>query len=142
MPTLLSRIELIALLLAASLVAGMGGSAIAQETSAGGDQDNIHIGRGVICDTQEQATRFTMLIVDRELDQALVMVNREVANPSACGMAVIAFRSGKEVADIHNDKGTFKIIEIVVMAAATDEGWHMVAPRTQYTAVSEIGMKI
>ncbi len=102
----------------------------------------VQIGQGIVCDTEQQAQRFAALIPERGADGAMDAVNKEANNPLACGMAMIAFKPGRHVGDVHNDKGTFKIMEIQIFAAATPQGWRTVNGATQFTAMPVEGLDI
>ena len=117
--------------------------------SAGGpaplvlDQNQVHIGSGVICDTQDEVHRFVSLMANNDTGGALQIVNREKENPLACGMATVAFRAGKEHAEVSNGKGSFKIVEIEVIAGTANGKWHAITPRrTQFTAIPLPGINI
>ena len=117
--------------------------------SAGGptplalDKNQVHIGSGVICDTQDEVQRFVSLMANTDAGGALQIVNREKENPLACGMATVAFRAGKELGEVSNGKGSFKIVEIEVLAGTANGKWHAITPRrTQYTAIPIPGIDI
>src|ERR1043165_7174795 len=64
----------------------------------------ISVGRAIICDTSEQAQRFVALRNGgSELTQALQVINKESANPTACGAAVVAFRAGEAIGSVRVD---------------------------------------
>jgi hypothetical protein len=103
----------------------------------------VQIGKGIVCDTEQQAQRFAALLADRGgAGAALDTVNKEANNPLACGMAMIAFKPGRHVGDVHNDKGTYKIMEIQIFAAATPQGWRTVNGATQFAAMPVEGIEI
>lgn len=97
-----------------------------------GDNSGVQIGKGIMCDTEQQAQRLADLMANKDPEEAMNTVNKEADNPLACGMAVVAFQTGKHIGDVHNEKGTFKIMEIKVIAAATPEGWRTVDGTTQF----------
>ena len=105
--------------------------------------DQIQVGTGIICDTQDEVTRFVQIIGEHDANGAIETVNREAANPIACGLATVAFKVGKEVGNIRTGKGTYKIMEIDIVAAASQEGsWRMITPRKQFTAIRLNGYDI
>ena len=106
------------------------------------NSDRIHVGSGVICDTQDEVTNFVRLMSEHDPSGALQKVNQEAATPMACGMATIAFRSGKNLGEVHTDKGTFNIMEIEIVAGSVNGNWQMVPRRTQYTAIPVAGYDI
>jgi hypothetical protein len=119
----------------------LGAPALAGELSL--DRNKVHIGSGVICDTHEEVQRFVNLMASKDAGGALHTVNREKENPLACGMATVAFRTGKEHGEIRNGKGAYKILEIEVIAGTANGSWHMIVPkRTQFTAIPLPGVEI
>ena len=119
----------------------LGAPALSDEISL--DRNKVHIGSGVICDTQDEVQRFVNLMADKDAGGALQTVNRETENPLACGMATVAFRAGKEHGEVRNSKGSYKILEIEVIAGTANGSWHMIVPkRTQFTAIPLPGIEI
>ena len=132
------KIATIALLLTAATSTGM-----AAETPASLNIDpseEVRVGLGVACDTEDQIERYASLIGAKDSAEALQIVNDEAQNPRACGAVAIAYKISKQVTNVRNEKGSFRIVEIVVIAAASGNGgWQMVDPHpTQYIAVREI----
>jgi hypothetical protein len=60
----------------------------------------------------------------------------------ACGMATVAFRTGKSLGEMRTSKGSFNIYQIEVVAGAVDGSWHVVPSRTQFTAMAVKGIDI
>jgi hypothetical protein len=106
------------------------------------DSSKIHVGTGVICDTQDEATSFVRIMSDQDAGAALQQINSKSTKPMACGMATVAFRAGKTMGEIRTSKGSFNIVEIQVIAGAVDGSWRMVPNRTQFTAVAVKGLDI
>jgi hypothetical protein len=106
------------------------------------DSDQLHVGTGVICDTQDEATTFVKLMDKQDPDGALQAINRQAESPMACGMATVAFHTSKSLGEVRTDKGAFNIMEIEVIAGAVDGNWRMIPHRTQYTAVAVNGFDI
>jgi hypothetical protein len=107
------------------------------------DRSKMHIGSGVICDTHEEVQRFVNLMASKDAGGAVQAINREKANPLACGMATVAFRAGKDHGEVRNGKGSYKILEIEVIAGTANGSWHMIVPkRTQFTAIPLPGIEI
>jgi hypothetical protein len=118
-------------------------AALAGEISPSLDRNKVHIGSGVICDTQDEVKRFVSLMASKDAGGALQTVNRETEKPLGCGMATIAFRAGKEHGEMRNGKGSFKIVEIEVIAGTANGAWQMIVPRrTQFTAIPLPGVEI
>ncbi len=105
-------------------------------------EGKIHVGTGVICDTQDEATSFVRIMSDQDAGTALQEINSQSTTPMACGMATVAFRAGKNMGEIRTSKGSFNLVEIQVIAGAVDGAWRMVPNRTQFTAVAVEGLDI
>ncbi len=119
----------------------MGAPALSGELSL--DRGKMHIGSGVICDTHEEVQRFVNLMATKDAGGAVQAINREKENPLACGMATVAFRAGKDHGEVRNGKGSYKILEIEVIAGTANGSWHMIVPRrTQFTAIPLPGVEI
>ena len=119
----------------------LGAPALSQDFSI--DRDKVHIGSGVICDTHEEVQRFVNLMGSKDAGGAVQTVNREKENSLACGMATVAFRAGKDHGEVRNGKGSYKILEIEVIAGTANGSWHMIVPkRTQFTAIPLPGIEI
>lgn len=116
-------------------------SALAQESTSL-ESGNIQVGTGVICDTQDEASAFVRIMSEHDAGAALQEINGKSQAPMACGMATVAFRTGKSLGEIHTHKGAFNIYEIEVLAGAVDGSWHVVPNRKQYTAVAVKGLDI
>jgi hypothetical protein len=56
--------------------------------------NDVQVGRGVICDTKEQAERYVALFKDYAVE-ALTRVNAEAKTEHACGVAAIAYLPGQ-----------------------------------------------
>ena len=126
----------------ALLAAGAISAARADDVSLEPNSEKIHVGSGVICDTQDEVTNFVRLMSENDPSGALQRVNREASTPMACGMATVAFRAGKHLGEVHTDKGTYNIMEIEIVAGSVNGNWQMVPRRTQYTAIPVAGYDI
>ena len=126
----------------ALLAAGAISAARADDVSLEPNSEKIHVGSGVICDTQDEVTNFVRLMSENDPSGALQRVNREASTPMACGMATVAFRAGKHLGEVHTDKGTYNIMEIEIVAGSVNGSWQMVPRRTQYTAIPVAGYDI
>jgi hypothetical protein len=104
--------------------------------------EHVQVGTGVICDTQDEATSFVRIMTERDANSAMQEINGNSASPMACGMATVAFRTGKSLGEIRTTKGSFNILEIQVVAGAVDGSWRVVPNRTQYTAIAVKGYDI
>jgi hypothetical protein len=81
-------------------------------------------------------------MTERDADSAIQEINGKSTTPMACGMATVAFHTGKNVGEIRTSKGSFNILEIQIVAGAVDGSWRPVPGRTQYTAVAVKGFDI
>jgi hypothetical protein len=121
------RFALISLLLCAP--------AHAQETR-GVDTRDIEVGDTLVCDTQEQAERY-IAHFKGDPEVAIRAVNRELSDPSACGLMSAAFMRGPNVAAVSQGNISFQIARILVLGVAGPEGFRAVAPAPYFT-VSEV----
>ena len=103
----------------------------------------VSVGRAIICDTSEQAQRFIALRNGgSEMTQALQVINREAANPSACGTAVVAFRSGEAMGSVRVDGQLANIVKITVLAFNNGTNWSMVPATVQYAILVPEGIEV
>jgi hypothetical protein len=128
-----------AALLAASAIST---ATLADEQDVALESGNVQIGTGVICDTQDEATSFVRIMTERDANSAIQEINGKSASPMACGMATVAFHTGKSLGEIRTSKGSFNILEIQIVAGAVDGSWRVVPNRTQYTAIAVKGFDI
>lgn len=102
------------------------------------DRKSVEVGIGLICNSEAQVQRFlTLHLKDESPEIAIRVVNTEVADPSACSMAAIAFTRGKEATAVPAPGGQMRIIEIKIVAAQTPFGWQPVTGLVQFTAIFE-----
>jgi len=127
-------------MLAAGAISTANGAEEASLLDAGSGK--VHVGTGVICDTQAEVTSFVQLMGDRDPGGAIQQINRQSQSPMACGMATVAFRTGKNMAEVRTDKGSFNIVQIEIIAGSVDGNWQMVPRRIQYTAVAIPGYDV
>lgn len=88
-------------------------------------QTKVEAGRGLICDTAEQATKF-VTDFNGDTQQTLMLVN---GGTNACDVRVVAFIRGQEVGQVRNRQGSFSVVQILVVAI---DGIR-VTPAPQYT---------
>lgn len=65
-------------------------NAASAQAGVGYDEQKLQIGRGLICNTQQQAERYVTLF-DGDSDQAVEKVNTEANDNNACAVADVAF---------------------------------------------------
>jgi hypothetical protein len=105
------------------------------------DTDDIHVGTGVVCDTQQQVKRFVS-VYDGDIDTAVSAVNAEERDPTACVMAAMAYVTGDPIdTAIHNYK-TFQIVPVLVLGIVTKQGLQAIAPVQFFSAVEVKGQDI
>ena len=96
----------------------------------------ISVGNAIICDTSEQARRFVTLRNDGSAAvQALQLINQEARNPTACGPAVVAFRSGETIQSERMDGKLVNVVKVTVLAYNTGAGWSPVPETVQYAII-------
>ena len=107
------------------------------------DDDNVTIGVGIICNTPEQMQRLIGLRnTGAQAERAVSVVNREAKNPRACGVAAVAYVTGKMV-DMKNVQGKLvRIVRIDVVAAFNGQTWARVPTMTQYALIEPEGYEI
>ena len=94
----------------------------------------LETGTIMICDTQKQVERFAQLF-DGDLGVTVSVVNTEEHNPSACGMADVAYVQGPELGVARSGSHAFRVIPIVVVGADTPEGYRAAKPALFFTVV-------
>jgi len=60
-------------------------------------------------------------------------VNNEQKDPSACGLAAVAFVRGPELGTARNKDSAFQIVRILVVGVDTPEGVRAVQPAAYFT---------
>jgi hypothetical protein len=81
----------------------------------------VELGPGLVCDTQTQVERFVALFNGDAL-AAVNAVNAEMHDPTACGLANMAFVRGPQLATARNKDTTFDIVQILVVGVANEAG--------------------
>ena len=101
-----------------------------------GAPGNVSVGSAIICDTSEQAHRFVTLRNDgSEAVQALQVINKEANNPTACGPAVLAFRTGETIKSERMDGKLVNVVKVTVLAYNNGTGWSPVPETVQYAII-------
>jgi hypothetical protein len=90
-------------------------------------------GTALLCDSQKQVERYVALFKGEEQLTADA-VNTEEKNPTACGLATVAFVRGPELGTARNKESAFQIVRILVVGVATPEGIRPVQPTPYFTA--------
>ena len=103
---------------------------------------DIQVGRGLICDTQEQAKRFIALM-DGNSANALKTVNAEAKKEDACAVTAIAYVAGDVGETTRSDQGqAYRVQPIMVLGVVTPLGLQKVPPFPQFTIVKVEEMSI
>jgi hypothetical protein len=89
---------------------------------------------GLICDTQEQAERFVLVLRDN-VERAIGTVNDEAGTPNACMIATYGFVPGQTVSEVERNGAIVNVIEVRVLAVATTNGLQMIEPKIYYSVV-------
>ena len=103
----------------------------------------VKVGQAIICDTSEQAQRFVALRNGgSQAVQAFQLINREAANPSACGTAIVAFRSGDTIGAGRVEGQLVHVVKVTVLAFNNGAGWSMVPDTVQYAVLVPDGIEV
>jgi hypothetical protein len=89
---------------------------------------------GLICDTQEQAERFVLVLRDN-VETAIGTVNTEAGTPNACMVATYGFVPGQTVSEVARNGTVVNVVEVRVLAVATTDGVQMIEPKVYYSIV-------
>src|SRR5262245_37609054 len=65
----------------------------------------LQVGVGVICNSHQQIERYLSAKKETSIQEAIKVVNREVKDNRACGMAMVAFTTGDRTGDIEVSDG-------------------------------------
>jgi hypothetical protein len=92
----------------------------------------IEVGTGPICDTPKQVERLAALY-ERDAQSAVRTVNAEEHDPSACGIARLAFLRGARIATVRTQDAAFEIVEVLVVGIVTPAGFLMRPPAVYFS---------
>ena len=98
------------------------------------EADGIVFEAGLICDTKDQAERFVTLLGDN-VESALETVNREAGTPNACLVATTGFIRGGTVSELVRNATIIDVVEVTVMAVATEIGLQAIEPKKYFSIV-------
>lgn len=91
-------------------------------------------GRGLVCDTADQAERYVQLFHDGDDGEAIVKsINAEVKDENACAIIPIAFFEEEKVKEVVGAPGATSIVRILVVGFNNGIQWVRVQPFEQYT---------
>lgn len=98
--------------------------------------EQLKVGSGIICDTQEQALRIVALRNGgSEMPHAILLVNQEAASPTACGTAIVAVSQTEDVQQETMSGQSVTVTKIVVRAISDGVNWAQVPDTVQYAIV-------
>jgi hypothetical protein len=103
--------------------------------------DDYEVGTNLFCDTKAQAERFVTLFAG-DAEAAVVAVNAEVQNPTACALMDVAYMRGAQVDTVRHGDNTFEIVRILVVGLSTASGVKPVRPAAYFSlfTVKEFGV--
>src|SRR5262245_59615651 len=96
--------------------------------------NGIESGTLMVCDTKEQIERVGQLFAGNG-QAAISAVNTEERNPTACGIADLAYVEGKPIATVRNKSHTFHVIPVIVVGVNTPGGFQPVDSAVLFTLV-------
>lgn len=104
---------------------------------------DLHVGIGVICNTQQQAANYVKLRArGSEISMAMNSVNRQSKDPKACGLAAIAYKRDKTMESTGLNGKVVDIVRVDVLAGYDGHGWARVPQMTQYAIIETKGIAI
>lgn len=107
------------------------------------DQQVAKVGVGVICNTNEQAEHYLKLrAAGQDVTPAVQRVNAKAQQPRACGIAAVAFMSGKTMDSRTINGKLVNIVQVTIVAGYDGIGWHRVANALQFAIVEAEGYAI
>jgi hypothetical protein len=93
---------------------------------------DYEVGVSLACDTQPQVERFVALFAG-DAQAAIVAVNAEEQNPSACVIRNVAYMRGTKVGIVRRGDRAFEIVRILVVGIKTSNGIHPVRPSVHFS---------
>jgi hypothetical protein len=93
---------------------------------------DYEVGTSLFCDTREQAERFVALFKG-DAEAAVVAVNDEEQDPTACALMSVAYLRGSQIAMARHGDDAFEIVRILVVGIATDSGVKPVRPAAYFS---------
>ena len=90
------------------------------------------VGTSLLCDTREQAERFVALF-NGDAEAAVVAVNAEEQDPSACALMNVAYLRGSQIAMARHGDHAFEIVRILVVGIPTETDVKPVRPAAYFS---------
>lgn len=133
----------LAMAIAGMAIAGIVLSAAPLNAQLGRGAEAINVGRGVICDTSEQAQQF-LALRNRGTEQSLALqvINKDAANATACGEAIVAFRIGESLKGGVVEGLGVDVVKITVVAYSDGQRWTPIPETAQYAIVAPKGIDV
>ena len=104
---------------------------------------DLHIGIGVICNTNRQAQNYVKLRARGiEISMAVNSVNQTAKDPKACGVAAIAYKRDKTMATKSLNGKVVDIVRVNIFAGYDGHGWARIPEMTQYAIIRTKGIAI
>jgi hypothetical protein len=133
----------LALAFSGTAIAALMLSAAPLNAQLGRGAEAINVGRGVICDTSDQAQRFlTLRNGGTETTQALLTINKDAASETACGEAIVAFRVGEPLKSGVVEGLGVNVVKITVVAYSDGQKWMPIPETAQYAIVAPRGIDV
>jgi hypothetical protein len=105
-------------------------------------QENLEIGRGIICDTRQQVEHYVALRGNgAQTNAALQSVNEEAQMP-VCSVALVMFSDGERVAGLTVQGRLLSIMQINVHAFSKGPVWLKIPATVRYTVTAEKGQVV
>jgi hypothetical protein len=93
------------------------------------------VGRGLVCDTAQQAEIYVAHVESSDSQAALQEVNRD--SPTACAIVVVAYLRGEEVKTVNVKHGTVRIVAITLVGVMRHGQLVAIPPWQQFTLFLE-----
>jgi hypothetical protein len=103
--------------------------------------DELQLGTGLVCDTQQQAERFVS-VYEGDAETAISTVNAEQHDPTACVIATIAYVPGEPLTTTMKNYKTYQIVPVTVLGIVTEDGLQSITPSQFFSAVEVEGQDI
>jgi hypothetical protein len=99
--------------------------------------DDLQVGTGLVCDTQQQVERFVSLY-DGDAMTAVGTVNAEEHDPNACVIVTMVYVPGAPIATTTSKDKMFHIVPVLVIGIVTPEGGVQAVDPAQFFSAEEV----
>jgi hypothetical protein len=118
-------------------------SGLARADNDKGDKVDLAVGRGIICNTSNQAERYVALRNEgAENVKAIQTVNEEAKNPQACGEAIVAITQGEAMTETRIQGKPVTIMKLTIVAFNDGQQWARIPETVQYTVIEAPGINV